>query len=134
MTFNCYFDKSSFCFTYGDGVACMVNRTVLAHHSKEDREPTPTAVQPPGRYGSLHLDRGVVSQFQEKFDGNNPWIYGGFFALNPSVVGGIAKNTTNFESDVLPQLAAEWQLRAHRQHGFRQLMDILRDRTVFEEL
>jgi glucose-1-phosphate cytidylyltransferase len=129
-----YLDGSSFCLTYGDGVANLDICALIAHHRREGREATLTAVLPPGRYGALHLDGDAVNQFQEKPDGDNAWINGGFFVLEPSVLDRITGDHTSWEADVLPQLAAEGQLTAFRHAGFWQPMDTLRDRTRLEEL
>jgi glucose-1-phosphate cytidylyltransferase len=129
-----YLDGRSFCFTYGDGVADVDIGALIIHHSRHGRQATLTAVQPPGRYGALHLDGGAVNQFQEKPDGDNAWINGGFFVLEPSVLDRIAGDQTSWEADVLPQLAADGQLSAYRHPGFWQPMDTLRDRNRLEEL
>jgi glucose-1-phosphate cytidylyltransferase len=129
-----YLQGSSFCFTYGDGVADVDIAALVAHHRREGRQATLTAVQPPGRYGVLHLDGAVVRQFQEKPDGDRAWINGGFFVLEPSVLDRIAGDQSSWEVDVLPQLAADGQLTAYRHPGFWQPMDTLRDRTRLEEL
>ena len=81
-----YLDSSSFCFTYGDGVADVDIGALIAHHHRESLQATLTAVQPPGRYGALHLEGNAVMQFQEKPDGDNAWINGGFFVLEPGVL------------------------------------------------
>jgi len=75
-----------------------------------------------------------VRQFQEKPDGDNAWINGGFFVLQPDVLDRIAEDGTSFETDVLPQLAADGQLSAYKHPGFWQPMDTLRDRTRLEQL
>jgi glucose-1-phosphate cytidylyltransferase len=107
---------------------------LIAHHQREAKQATLTAVQPPGRYGSLHLDGDAVLQFQEKPDGDNAWINGGFFVLEPSVLDLIEGDRSSWEVDVLPRLAAAGQLGAYRHPGFWQPMDTLRDRTRLEEL
>ena len=38
-----------------------------------------TAVQPPGRFGSLVLDKQFVTSFQEKPLGDGGWVNGGFY-------------------------------------------------------
>ena len=129
-----YLDDSSFCFTYGDGVGNVDISSLVAHHQRAGREATLTAMQPPGRYGALHLEGDAVTQFQEKPDGDNAWINGGFFVLQPSVLDLITDDRTSFESDVLPQLAADDQLSAYKHSGFWQPMDTLRDRTKLEEM
>lgn len=129
-----YLDGESFCFTYGDGVADVDIGALIAHHRREGRQATLTAVQPPGRYGALHLEAGAVQQFQEKPDGDNAWINGGFFVLEPRVLDLIEGDASSWEGDVLPKLAASGQLSAYRHNGFWQPMDTLRDRTRLEEL
>lgn len=84
--------------------------------------------------GALHLEEDAVKQFQEKPDGDNAWINGGFFVLQPSVLDRISGDHTSWESDVLPGLAADGQLSAYRHTGFWQPMDTLRDRTRLEGL
>ena len=129
-----YLDDRQFCFTYGDGVADLDICALISHHQFANLEATLTAVQPPGRYGALHLDENVVKNFQEKPDGDNAWINGGFFVLQPSVLDRIAGDHTSWEGDVLPSLAADGQLSAYRHTGFWQPMDTLRDRTRLEDL
>ena len=129
-----YLDDNSFCFTYGDGVANVDISALIAHHQQERREATLTAVQPPGRYGALHLEGNAVNKFQEKPDGDNAWINGGFFVLQPSVLDRISEDMTSFEADVLPQLADDGQLSAYKHHGFWQPMDTLRDRNRLEQM
>ena len=107
---------------------------LIAHHQREGKQATLTAVQPPGRYGALHLDGTAVVQFQEKPDGDNAWINGGFFMLEPSVLDLIEGDGSSWEGDVLPKLAAAGQLSAYRHQGLWQPMDTLRDRTRLEEL
>ena len=129
-----YIDDQPFCFTYGDGVADIDLSALVAHHQAEGLQATLTAVQPPGRYGALHLDGKKVRKFQEKPDGDNAWINGGFFVLSPAVLSLINNDSCSFEADVLPQLAAGGQLSAYQHRGFWQPMDTLRDRTRLEEL
>lgn len=129
-----YLAGSSFCFTYGDGVADVNIGALIAHHHRESLQATLTAVKPPGRYGALHLEGNAVVQFQEKPDGDNAWINGGFFVLEPGVLDLIEGDGSSWEGDVLPQLAAVGQLNAYLHPGFWQPMDTLRDRTRLEEL
>lgn len=129
-----YIDTGSFCFTYGDGVSDVNITDLISQHNRASRQATLTAVQPPGRYGALHLDGDAVNQFQEKPDGDNAWINGGFFVLEPSVLDLISGDQSSWEADVLPQLAADSQLSVYRHQGFWQPMDTLRDRTRLEEM
>ncbi len=124
----------TFCFTYGDGVADVDIQQLIAHHRSEARQATLTAVQPPGRYGALHLEGTAVAQFQEKPDGDNAWINGGYFVLEPSVIDLIDGDGCIWEQQPLRQLAASAELTAYHHRGFWQPMDTLRDRQKLEEL
>jgi glucose-1-phosphate cytidylyltransferase len=129
-----HLNGESFCFTYGDGLADVNVQELLAHHRREGAQATLTAVQPPGRYGALHMDDHTVRHFQEKPDGDNAWINGGFFVLEPAVLDLIEGDSCSWEADVLPKLATAGALSAYRHKGFWQPMDTLRDRTRLEEL
>ncbi|MCP5433090.1 MAG: glucose-1-phosphate cytidylyltransferase [Alphaproteobacteria bacterium] len=124
----------TFCFTYGDGVADVDIRKLIAFHKGHGRAATLTAVVPPGRYGALELERDRVKRFIEKPPGDNALINGGFFVLEPKVIDRIANDETPFESGPLEQLAADGELMAFRHIGFWQPMDTLRDKTALESL
>ena len=129
-----YVEHDSFLFTYGDGLADVNIKALIDHHRHCGLEATLTAVQPPGRYGALHLEGNSVLHFQEKPDGDNSWINGGFFVLEPSVLDRIEGDQTSWETDVLPLLAGDRQLAAYQHRGFWQPMDTLRDRNRLEDL
>lgn len=129
-----YLDGGSFCFTYGDGVADVDLTALIEFHRTERRWATITAVQPPGRFGSLAFERGRVLGFEEKPQGDGAWINGGFFVLEPEVLDTIKGDDSVWERDCLPAIASADQLNAFQHHGFWQPMDTLRDRQLLEEL
>ena len=129
-----YLGDGPFCFTYGDGVADVDITALIAFHHCQRRSATLTAVQPPGRFGSIAFERGRVLAFEEKPQGDGSWINGGFFVLEPSVLDTISGDTSVWEQDCLPRIAAEGQLNAYHHSGFWQPMDTLRDRQLLEEL
>jgi glucose-1-phosphate cytidylyltransferase len=126
--------ESKFCLTYGDGVSDVQIDKLLEHHEQHGRLATVTAIQPPGRYGSLDISNHQVSSFQEKPAGDGAWINGGFFILEPQVFDYIEGDQTSFEGSPLQQLARDGQLMAFQHNGFWQAMDTLRDKTQLEEL
>jgi glucose-1-phosphate cytidylyltransferase len=129
-----FVQDDTFLFTYGDGVADVNVEALIDHHRGCGFEATLTAVQPPGRYGALHLEGDSVLHFQEKPDGDNSWINGGFFVLEPSVLDRIEGDDSSWETDVLPLLAVDRQLAAYQHRGFWQPMDTLRDRNRLDDL
>ncbi|HXT01564.1 MAG TPA: glucose-1-phosphate cytidylyltransferase [Elusimicrobiota bacterium] len=129
-----YLGPGPFCFTYGDGVADVDVKKLVAFHKKEGRLATITCVQPPGRFGAVVLQDGKVSRFQEKPRGDGGMINGGFFVLSPKVLDYIEGDATVWEQEPLKKLASEGQLAAYRHDGFWQCMDTVRDRNHLEEL
>ena len=130
-----YLRDESFCFTYGDGLSDVNITKLVQHHKERGLLGTVTAVQPPGRYGSLRLSTDYdVMGFQEKPLGDGGWINGGFFVLEPSVLERIDGDSTIWEQSPLVSLARDNQLSAFRHTGFWQPMDTLRDKLSLETL
>ena len=129
-----YLDGSDFCFTYGDGVSSVNIGELVNAHKHSGAHATLTAVQPPGRFGALHLEKNRVVGFQEKPEGDGGWINGGFFVLSPKVIDYIEGDHTVWEREPLERLAKEGQLHAYFHNDFWQPMDTLRDKNHLEEL
>jgi len=131
-----YLGGERFMMTYGDGVADVDLSALLAFHEAHGRLATVTAVQPPGRFGALDLadDEHVVRSFVEKPSGDDAWMNGGFFVLEPAALDYIAGDKTLWEKEPLEHLAADGQLTAYRHRGFWQPMDTLRDKRTLEAL
>ena len=129
-----YLGDDDFYMTYGDGVADIDLGKLLDFHRRHGRLATVTAVRPPGRFGALVIDDGVVSSFAEKPRGDGGFINGGFFVLSPSVIDLIAGDDTVWEREPMERLALDGQLSAYCHEGFWQPMDTLRDRNRLESL
>lgn len=127
-------DEKAFCFTYGDGVADVDIKAVIRFHNTHGKEATLTATYPPGRFGALEIDNGVVKKFQEKPRGDGALINGGFFVLSPKVFRRIDGDSSIWEQEPLKNLAFDNQLMAFKHEGFWQPMDTLRDKMKLEEL
>lgn len=125
---------STFCLTYGDGVADVDITRSVEFHRTHGKLATLTAVQPSGRFGALNLDGSRVSSFQEKPQGDGSWINGGFFVLEPEVFSFIEGDSTIWERDPMERLAGKGELQAWLHKGFWQPMDTLRDKLHLEEL
>ncbi|MEI6793351.1 MAG: glucose-1-phosphate cytidylyltransferase [Actinomycetes bacterium] len=124
----------TFCLTYGDGLADIDMQALVAFHREQGRLATVTAIQPPGRFGSLDLDGVEVNQFQEKPRGDGSWMNGGFFVLEPGIGAYLADDETVWEQEPMRKLADDGQLAAYRHEGFWQAMDTLRERNELEDL
>ena len=124
----------TFSFTYGDGVTDLDIRNVIESHEKSDSIATVTAVQPPGRYGTLELDGNGLTRFAEKPHGSSGWVNGGFFVASPSILDYIDDDETVFEQTPMNQLSADGELSAYRHSGFWLGMDTLWDKINLNEL
>lgn len=129
-----YLGDEDFCFTYGDGVASIDIKRLLAFHAAKGRIATVTAVQPPGRFGSMDIRQDQVTDFMEKPRGDGGWINGGFFVLSSKVFDYLKDDATVWEQKPLRDLARDGQLNAYHHDGFWQAMDTLRDKQHLENL
>ncbi len=129
-----YLSDNDFCMTYGDGVSDINIANLIDFHKTHGRKATVTAVQPPGRFGALRISGSRVECFEEKPQGDDAYINGGFFVLNPSVLELISNDEISWEREPLEQLASEGELKAFLHRGFWQAMDTLRDKRYLEDL
>lgn len=132
-----YIGDEAFCLTYGDGVSDVNIAESIRFHKEQNTLATLTAVQQPGRFGAFNLagNEPRISAFKEKpQDDSTPWINGGFFVLEPSVIDYITDDSTVWEKEPMERLAASGMLSAYKHTGFWQPMDTLRDKHVLEEL
>ena len=129
-----YLGTEDFCFTYGDGVSNVDIRALIAFHRTRNTLATVTAVQPPGRFGALNLEKQKITGFEEKPQGDGGWINGGFFVLSPKALDYIEGDSTSWEGDPMQTLAREGQLSAFVHREFWHPMDTLRDKVHLEEL
>jgi glucose-1-phosphate cytidylyltransferase len=127
-------NEDAFCLTYGDGLSDVDIGRLIAFHREQGRIATVTAVAPPGRYGALDIESGIVTAFTEKPRGDGGLINGGFFVLSPRVLDFIPGDATSFEGAPIADLATSGELAAFEHRGFWQAMDTIRDRTILESL
>jgi glucose-1-phosphate cytidylyltransferase len=127
-------DDETFLLTYGDGLADVDVRQLIAFHTAHGKLATVTTVRPPARFGGIEFDGERVSRFMEKPQAGEGWINGGFFVLDRKVMRYIDSDETLWERQPMEHLAADGQLMAFRHEGFWQPMDTLREKRHLEEL
>jgi glucose-1-phosphate cytidylyltransferase len=121
-----YLGDRTFMLTWCDGLANVDLDRLLEFHRSHGRLATLTAVHPAARFGRLVLNGNQVHEFHEKVVGEDEWINGAYFVLEPGVLDYIAGDDTRFEHDTLTRLAREGELMAYRHDAFWQCMDTLR--------
>jgi glucose-1-phosphate cytidylyltransferase len=128
-----YLDEGEdFCFTYGDGVADVDIRALVAFHKAHGKDLTMTAVAPPGRFGAVETDGDKVVSFLEKPPGDGGRINGGFFVGRTSILDLVEGPETYWEREPMETLARSGELMAFRHDGFWAAMDTLRDKNTLE--
>ena len=127
-------EEPAFCFTYGDGLSDINITESIKFHKAKGLLATVTAVQPPGRFGALEIEKDRVLAFSEKHQGEGGLINGGFFVLSPQCIDLIQDDDVSWEDSPLETLAEDGQLAAYQHHGFWQPMDTLREKNLLENL
>jgi len=127
-------EGKAFLMTYGDGVANVNVKDLVAFHRKHGKLATVTAVRPPARFGGLEFSGNLVTKFVEKSQIHAGWINGGFFVLEPQVLDYIDSDQTMFEREPLERLAQDGQLVGYQHDDFWQCMDTLRDVRLLNSL
>ncbi len=124
---------TTFCVTYGDGVADIDLAAQLAYHAAHGATATMTVVRPELQFGVAELNGdGVVRGFVEK-PRSEHWVNGGFFCFEPAVLDLLATDSV-LEREPLERLAAAGELRAYRHEGFWDCMDTYKDAIVLNDL
>jgi glucose-1-phosphate cytidylyltransferase len=123
-----------FMLTYGDGVADIDLRQLLAFHEAQGKLATVTAVRPPARFGAIVIEDLLATGFEEKPQAGEGWINGGFFVLEPGIVDYIDGDEAIWEREPMRRLAQDKQLAVYRHEGFWQCMDTQRDVRLLEQL
>jgi|TARA_B100001540_G_C15816939_1_gene648186 glucose-1-phosphate cytidylyltransferase len=124
-----------FLLTYGDGVSDINITDLVKFHESKEAIITMTAIQPPGRYGALEIEKDdSIKKFMEKPKGDGSWMNGGFFVCQPQVFDYIENDETVFEQEPLMNLAKDKKLFAYHHEGFWACMDTLRDKKMLCDL
>jgi len=123
----------TFCVTYGDGLADIDLKKLLAFHRSHGKIATLTAVHPVSNFGLLDLDEiGQVTNFREK-PVLKEWVNGGFFVFNRAIFDYLDDNAV-LEGEPLVRLAERGDLMAYRHDGFWKCMDTYKDSLEFNQL
>jgi len=129
-----YINDDQFCFTYGDGVGDINITECIKQHNVSGKLATMTVAVPPGRFGAVKINNGLVDEFIEKPSGDEGLINAGYFVLNKECIELIDGPETTWEEKPLTELARQGQLNAYYHAGFWQPMDTLRDKNKLNDL
>lgn len=124
----------TFCLTYGDTLNNLNLSDLISFHKSKKKLATVTACQPSGKFGILKIDDGNVTEFKEKPKGDDQWVNGGFFILEPQVIDYIKDDSTVWENEPLQKLVHNGQLSAFKHFGFYQPMDTIHEKNILENM
>lgn len=126
--------EETFMLTYGDGVANIDIKKLVAFHHSHNKIATVTAVRPPARFGTMIFDGDQVVDFAEKPQTGEGWINGGFFVFNKEIFSYLSSPADVLEAEPLTRLAHDGELMVYKHGGFWQCMDTLRDKNLLNGL
>jgi glucose-1-phosphate cytidylyltransferase len=127
-------NETFFLMTYGDGVANINIKKLINFHIKHKPQITMTAVKPLARFGIAKIKKLVVEDFYEKPKGDNNWVNGGFFVVDPIVLKLIKNSKSIWEKDIMPKIVKRKKLFAFKHTDFWYSMDTLRDKRFLTNL
>ena len=128
-----YLGNDDFMLTYGDGVADVDLKSLLAFHKKNKKICTLTGVNPISKYGLIRLDTNYeVLDFAEKPNMKDV-INGGFMILSPDFLNYITEDCM-FESKILPLLSKQREVCVYHHRGFWHCMDTYKDYEDLNQL
>lgn len=130
-----YVGNEPFFLTYGDGVADVDIKKLLAFHQSHGKIATITTVNIGQMKGVLDIgEDNTVLSFREKSDNDGSLINGGFMVMNPEIFSYLEDDNTVFEKAPMSRLAAERQMMSYYHDGFWQCMDTQREMKYLEGL
>jgi glucose-1-phosphate cytidylyltransferase len=122
-----YVDGDTFMLTYGDGLADIDLKKLLAFHRQHGKLATVTTVIPSSRFGIVEMSpKGQVLKFLEKPRTENS-VSAGFFIFQRGIFDYLKGDDCILEQEPMQRLAADGQLMAYQHNGFFYAMDTYRE-------
>ena len=130
-----YLDGDTFMLTYGDGLADIDIGALLRFHHQAGKLVTVTGIRPPSRFGEMHVQGNLVTEFTEKPQVSEGLVNGGFFVCQREFLSYLSVDESCvLEHEPLKRLVADGQLAVYPHEGFWQCMDTFREYEVLTGL
>lgn len=130
-----YVGNEDFMLTYGDGVGDVDIDALLKFHRAHGKALTVTGVRPPGRFGELVNNNGLVTEFNEKPQATGGRISGGYFVASPRIFDYLNDDENLvFEQEPMRKLVDDSELMVYEHDEFWQPMDTSREYSLLNEL
>ena len=131
-----YIEEDNFMVTYGDGLADIDISKLVEYHKDHGKIGTLTGINPPSRFGELHVKENQVTEFSEKskLEGTRGDINGGFMLFKTKFFDYLSADSgCILEREPLEKLARDRELMLHHHTGYWQCMDTYRDYLLLQE-
>lgn len=129
-----YIGKDTFMLTYGDGLSDINLSKLLEFHKAKGTIATVTGIYKKSQYGTLAVNNGIATSFEEK-NQTGDIINGGFFVMNHEVFNYLSNDTgCILEQEPLVNLAKDQQLAVYMHQGFWTAMDTAKDILSVNEM
>lgn len=114
-----------FMLTYGDGLATIDLKALVAAHQRAGKVCTLSAVHPAGRFGALRIEGdGRIQTFSEKPQFEDAHVNGGYMVCEHRLFDYLPDDpAVMLERQPMEQLVRDGQLNAYQHEGFWQPMD-----------
>ncbi len=130
-----YLDSEVNMLTYGDGLADVDVKKLLAFHKSHNKLVTVTGVHRPSRFGELVEENGQVLSFTEKPRLSTELVNGGFMVFNKGMLNYLTEDENcDFEIGALENLAKAGQVMTYKHEGNWDCMDHDRDVAYLNQL
>jgi glucose-1-phosphate cytidylyltransferase len=114
--------------TYGDGVADINIKNLVAFHKSHGKTLTLSGVRPPSRFGELKTENNRLLSFEEKPQTSSGLINGGFMVFNKGLLDYLTTDEEcDFEFGILEDLANKEEIQVYPHLGSWECVDTERD-------
>jgi len=132
-----YINEDYFMLTYGDAVATVNIKELVAFHKQKDTIGTVTGVYPPSRFGDLEVSGHMVKKFKQQLKDveNQKPINGGYFVFKKEFLELIPNDpTADLEGIPMNKIVETNNLSVFEHLGFWHSMDTYRDNQTLNKM
>jgi glucose-1-phosphate cytidylyltransferase len=125
-----------FMLTYGDGLATIDIKALVAAHKQSGKVCTLSAVHPAGRFGALRIEGdGRIQTFSEKPQFEDAHVNGGYMVCEHRMFDYLPDDpAVMLERQPMEKLVRDGQLNAYQHEGFWQPMDTYQETQHLNQL
>jgi glucose-1-phosphate cytidylyltransferase len=129
-----YIGDEPFMLTYADGLSDINLFNLLEFHKAKGTIATVTGIYKKSQYGTLTVNDGIATSFEEK-NRTEGLVNGGFFIMNHGVFDYLSNDTSCvLEQEPLINLVKDQQLAVYIHQGFWTAMDTAKDISSVNEM